>query len=290
MRRLVAAVFALLGPACELHAAQLDFSQPAKVLFSQVPGPTPGKPMSIGSYAMGCMSGAVPLPVTGPHWQVMRLSRNRNWGHPALLSFIERLSAKAPHAGWPGILVGDMGQSRGGPMLSGHASHEIGLDVDIWFTPMPQLLLTLQERETMAPLNLVADRDHLNLQTWTPNAGYMVKAAAQDPQVERIFVNATIKRELCATAGNDRAWLGKVRPWYGHDDHFHIRLACQPGSPLCKKQAPVPPGDGCDASLNYWFTDEPYRKATPPPPDQPPREVMMSDLPPACRDVLTQGR
>ena len=64
----------------------------------------------------------------------MRLSRNRNWGHPKLVEFLERLSAKGAKVGWPGLLVGDMAQPRGGPMLTGHASHQVGLDADIWLT------------------------------------------------------------------------------------------------------------------------------------------------------------
>ena len=41
------------------------------------------RPRSIGYYTHGCLAGGVALPINGPTWQVMRLSRNRNWGHPA---------------------------------------------------------------------------------------------------------------------------------------------------------------------------------------------------------------
>ena len=83
------------------------------------------------------------LPINGETWQVMRLSRNRNWAHPDLVALLERLAAKArKDAGWPGILVGDMSQPRGGPMLTGHASHQVGLDADIWLTPMPNRQLS----------------------------------------------------------------------------------------------------------------------------------------------------
>ena len=60
---------------------------------------------------------------------------NRNWGHPELIQFIEQLSEKAARNGWRGLLIGD--QPRGGPLLAGHTSHQLGLDVDIWLTPMP---------------------------------------------------------------------------------------------------------------------------------------------------------
>ena len=115
--------------------------------------------MAIGYYPRGCLQGGVPLPITGKTWQVMRLSRNRNWGHPELVKFLERFAPLAAKAtGWHGILVGDMAQPRGGPLPFGHLSHQIGLDVDIWFMPMPGHVLSKEEREKTSASNLVADR------------------------------------------------------------------------------------------------------------------------------------
>ncbi|MGD0027305.1 MAG: penicillin-insensitive murein endopeptidase, partial [Xanthobacteraceae bacterium] len=92
---------------------------PAKELFARKTQPLAGAARSIGSYADGCLAGGVALPITGHAWQVMRLSRNRNWGNPKLVEFIERLGNNAKKAGWNGLLVGDMSQPRGGPMLTG---------------------------------------------------------------------------------------------------------------------------------------------------------------------------
>ena len=108
-----------------------DPSNPARELFGRKTTPAQLRPESIGFYAKGCLAGGEALPINGPTWQVMRLSRNRNWGHPALIQFLERLSRNGAKAGWPGLLVGDMSQPRGGPMFTGHASHQIGLDADI---------------------------------------------------------------------------------------------------------------------------------------------------------------
>jgi penicillin-insensitive murein endopeptidase len=142
------------------------------------------------------------LPVSGETWQVMRLSRNRNWGHPALVEFIEELSGRAAHKGWPGLLIGDMSQPRGGPMLNGHASHQVGLDVDIWLTPMPDHQLTGQEREEMMATVVVAnDRKDVDRKVWTRADVALIKAAAEDPRVNRIFVNTAIKKALCRDAG-----------------------------------------------------------------------------------------
>jgi penicillin-insensitive murein DD-endopeptidase len=174
------------------------------------------------------------LPISGETWQVMRVSRNRNWGHPALLQFIEQLSERAARSGWPGLLIGDMSQPRGGPMLNGHKSHQVGLDVDVWLTPMPDRELTREEREEMMATVVVAkDRKDVDREVWTPAHVALVKAAAEDAQVNRIFVNTAIKKALCRDAGGDRTWLRKVQPWLGHDWHFHVRLNCPADNPEC---------------------------------------------------------
>src|SRR3954447_6840549 len=156
---------------------------PAKELFGAVKEPAPVSARAIGFYSHGCLAGAVALPVSGPAWQVMRLSRNRNWAHPALLALIEKLAEDAQAKdGWPGLLVGDISQPRGGPMLTGHASHQIGLDADIWLTPKPARTLSTPERETMSATNVVrGDRLDVN-RAWTADSMAVVRLAAQDPR------------------------------------------------------------------------------------------------------------
>ena len=261
-----------------------DPSTPAKELFGRASEPAPLAARTIGFYSRGCLAGGRPLPVNGPAWQVMRLSRNRNWGHPALLNFLERFAREVPRVShWPGILVGDMSQPRGGPMLTGHASHQVGLDVDVWLTPMPARELTRAEREEMSAINVVrADRLDVDPSKWTPDHLQVIKAAARDPQVQRIFVNAAIKKAICREATGDRSWLNKVRPYWGHDYHFHIRLTCPRGEEACREQDPVPPGDGCDASLDWWFSDAVLHPRPSPP--KPP--LTIAQLPAECRTVL----
>jgi penicillin-insensitive murein endopeptidase len=266
-----------------------DPKNPARELFGRKPTPAPLEARSIGFYTHGCLAGAVALPINGKTWQVMRLSRNRNWGHPELVAFLERLAAQVPKVSdWAGILVGDMSQPRGGPMLTGHTSHQIGIDADIWLTPMPKAPLSREAREEMSAVDmLAADKKDVDPKIWTMSHTAVIKAAAQDPKVERIFVNAAIKKALCRDAGNDRKWLHKVRPWYGHNYHFHVRMMCQPGSPECKGQEPPGGDEGCTAKeLDYWFRDA---ILNPPPPKEPvkPRPPLtMADLPPACKQVL----
>jgi len=261
---------------------------PAKELFGRKTEPTVQlQTRTIGFYAKGCLAGAQALPVNGPTWQVMRLSRNRNWGHPNLVRFLERLADQAPKTGWHGLLVGDMSQPRGGPMITGHASHQVGLDADIWLTPMPNRELTRFEREEMSATMVVAsDRRDVDPKIWTPAHTALIKAAAQDHDVARMFVNPAIKKALCREAGTDRAWLSKVQPWWGHDYHFHVRLNCPADSPDCKPQPARPTDDGCGKELTNWFTDEILHPKPDPKPPVPRPGPKMAELPPACRQVL----
>jgi penicillin-insensitive murein endopeptidase len=256
----------------------------AKVLFGRESTPTGGPPQAIGLYERGCLSGAIALPADGPNWQVMRPSRNRAWGHPVLIAFLERLAQKLPgEAGWPGLLVGDISQPRGGPMLTGHGSHQIGLDADIWLTPMPNRRLSPAERDSISATDVVAKNGmDVDPTVWTPQHRLLLEAVAREPVVERIFVNAAIKRALCRESRSDRAWIAKIRPWWGHDYHFHVRLSCPGGSPQCRDQAPPPPGDGCGKDLAWWFTEE----ALHPRPSLPQKPLLLGNLPPACAALV----
>jgi penicillin-insensitive murein DD-endopeptidase len=264
-----------------------DPGTPAKELFGRKTAPAPMESRTIGFYSKGCLAGAKALPINGKTWQVMRLSRNRNWGHPSLIAFLERLANQAPKTGWRGLLVGDMSQPRGGPMRTGHASHQVGLDADLWLTPMPARELTRHDREEMSATMVVAeDRLDVDPHVWTPAHLGVIRAAAKDHEVERIFVNAAIKKALCRDAGSDRTWLHKVQPWWGHDYHFHVRMRCPADSPQCTPQGPPGGGEGCGADLDKWFTDEILHPKPAPIPPKPKPPLRMADLPAACRQVL----
>jgi len=261
----------------------------AKELFGRKVLPAAMPTHVVGFYAKGCIAGAEALPINGENWQVMRLSRNRYWGHPNLIALLKRLADKAhKDAGWPGILVGDMSQPRGGPMLTGHASHQVGLDADIWLTPMPDRRLSREEREdTSAVMMVRADRLDVDPSVWTPNHLAVIRAAAQEPSVQRIFVNAAIKKALCREAKGDRGWLHKVRPMYGHDYHFHIRIKCPPGAAGCESQPEPAASDGCKpADLAYWFKDSVLHPKPPKVPPKPKPPITLAQLPAACRQVL----
>jgi penicillin-insensitive murein endopeptidase len=260
----------------------------AKELFGRKILPAAMPTRVVGFYAHGCIAGAQALPINGDTWQVMRLSRNRNWAHPDMVALLERLSVKAHEAGWPGLLVGDMSQPRGGPMFTGHASHQVGLDADVWLTPMPNRRLSRNEREEMSAVMMVrADRLDVDPHVWTANHLGVIRAAAQEPTVQRIFVNAAIKKALCREAKGDRSWLSKVRPMWGHDYHFHIRIKCPPGSGECESQPQPAASEGCSAGdLAFWFKDSVIHPKPPKVPPKPKPPMTMAQLPAACRQVL----
>ena len=245
-----------------------------------------------GGYAKGCLAGGVQLPETGPTWQAMRLSRNRNWGHPATIDFIQDLSkVAAKQPGWRGLYIGDISQPRGGPMLTGHRSHQIGLDADIWMLPGANLKLSRQKRENISSISLRRANGAYVNGNWSRAHHEIMKAAAKDRRVARIFVFPGAKVQMCKEAKGNRKWLRKIRPWWGHHYHFHVRLACPRGTRGCVDQAPPPPGDGCKEA-EQWVRDI----LNPPPPKPKPktknpkpqkrRELILADLPQQCSGVL----
>ncbi len=292
MIRIVLSILCFLGLTLAAQAAK-----PAKELFGHKKTPAQLKPASYGTYNKGCISGAERLDTDGSTWQSMRLKRNRQWGHPVLIEYLKRLSIDAKvYDGWPGLLVGDLSQPRGGPMLTGHRSHQVGLDADIWLMPMPEKRLSKKRRDSISAISVITDHKAVNPEIWTQKHARLIRRAASYDEVARIFVHPPIKKALCefATRNNDkdRRWLRKIRPWYGHHYHFHVRLKCQNGKRDCKNQPPPPPGDGCGKSLDWWLSDAPYKRPEPVKKKKkkkkykPKPPMTLADLPASCTAVL----
>ncbi len=289
---------AVVAPSTTKQKARKPLARPAKEIFGAVRSPSPLAARAIGFYSKGCLAGARALPIDGPAWQAMRLSRNRYWGHPNLIAMLERFAKSAQADGWPGLLVGDLSQPRGGPMLTGHASHQVGLDADIWLTPMPDRRLTAEEREQMSATSMLAAGDlAVDPKVWTPAHASLLKRAASLGDVERVLVHPAIKKALCASAegSTDRAWLAKVRPYWGHYYHFHVRIACPKDSAGCQTQATTPADDGCGKELADWYKllTRPVAPPAPPPPPgtpvvkpKPKPQLTLDQLPADCRAVV----
>jgi penicillin-insensitive murein endopeptidase len=289
----VALALTLLA-ACEAHKPPLAPAPPAPQAplggsaaeqFAAVHRASPGAPQVFGTYTRGCIGGAEQLPLDAPRWQVMNPSRNRAWGHPAMIRVVRTIADGVAADGFRGLLVGDLAQPRGGPSPSDHNSHQIGLDADIWLTPMPVRKLDASDLESYEPPSMV-DFDRLRVNhLFGPAQVSMLTHAAKMPDVERIFVSPPIKRALCERAPGP--WLRKVRPWRGHSSHMHVRIACPADSDDCKPQDAPPEGDGCGAELQSWFDDRSWMR--PSTGRYVPEAPMGLDaLPAACRRVLTE--
>lgn len=251
----------------------------AKTPWQEVTHPVAGAPQAIGTFSNGCIIGAQALPLQSSDYQVMRVDQNRYYGHPHLLSFITRLSASVKRRTSAHVLIGDMGMPAGGRFSSGHASHQSGLDVDIWLQ-LPKQRWSQQQLLKPEPIDLVAQNGRqINPRVWQPEVTTLVKLAAKDSAVTRIFVHPAIKKQLCADAGQDRDWLRKVRPWFGHRAHMHVRLRCPADSRECQEQPTPPLGDGCGAELTSWF--QPRQPA----PDSP-SKILPPPLPSSCQALI----
>jgi len=227
--------------------------------------PSNGDAEAIGGYAAGCLQGAVALPLHGNGYQILRPAERRYYSHPVLKQYVLDLARQAKKAGLPDILVGDMAMAKGGPFSSGHRSHQTGLDTDIWFRFTDKKLTTAQ-LNTLQPVNMVNFKKNRVNASFTDEQTTLLKLAAQDPRVERIFVNPPIKLAMCNQFQNGtNPWLGKLRPWFGHSAHFHVRLHCPLGSKDCEPQKPVPAGDGCGEELHSWLTNAATVSSTPQP-------------------------
>jgi penicillin-insensitive murein endopeptidase len=280
MRRGLAAL--LIATGLTAGAALPAAAQPE---WGKVAAPAPGAARIFGSYTNGCIAGARSLPPEGPGHQVVRMSRNRYFGHPETIDYLLNFGRRVAGANLGIALIGDMSQPRGGPMAFGHASHEIGLDADVWFRldlpPLPRIA-----RENLDLPSMVDPvKRRVDPKRFTDRQAELLRFAALDPRVARIFVNPAIKLALCERPWADRSWLRLIRPWHGHDEHFHIRLNCPADQPNCVPQDPPPPGDGCGEDLESWL-----RKPVPAP-QVPRREPVRPTpsppaMPPACHSVL----
>lgn len=247
--------------------------------------PAPGPARAIGETSRGCLAGAASLEPEGPGYQVMHLERRRHFGHPDLVAMVRGLGQATQRERLGLLHVGDLSQPRGGPTTYGHRSHQNGLDVDVWFALDPSLSNSTDtlRSNVRAPSLLRDSGEGLNRFLWEERHRRVLELAARFPRVDRIFVNPHIKRELCRTTRGDRSWLRKIRPWWGHDDHFHARLFCPPGSPECETQDSLPPGEGCDHSLDWWFR---LSSTLPRPGPKTPRDIPISRMPEGCRTLL----
>ncbi len=250
------------------------------------PGPAPGPARVVGGPGAGCIAGAVRLPDIAPGLQTVRASRSAFWGHPDVIAALLLLGERAKAAGLPDLYMNDISRPRGGPM-AGHASHQVGLDADVYLDiTTPRRALSAAERDAIDLPGLVrADQRGVEPARWKPGHVTLLRLAAELPGVDRVLVNAAIKQQLCREVpAGQRDWLRRIRPFYAHAAHMHIHFRCPAGQAACGELPPIPPGDGCDASPQWWF-DRLDAPPAPPPAVRKPAPKPM--VPAACGPILT---
>ena len=221
---------------------------------SQLITTTQTKSYSIGKTNNGCILGAQALPLQGEGYLVVHLERHRHYGHPLLIQTLQTLAKQAQQQKIGLLQIGDLGQARGGALPFGHRSHQSGLDADVWFNLDPSSYIDANKhRSNIKQFSMLNKKGKGLNSRWTNQHRKLLELAAKIAEVDRIFVNPSIKQDLCETVTGNRHWLRKIRPWYHHDKHFHLRLQCPESSSDCIKQAPILEGEGCDASLAWWF-------------------------------------
>lgn len=270
-----------LFPSLSLSATAPSESQ-LFTKWAKVKKPTQGPSQSIGAYDAGCLLGAQKLLADGKGFALMRPSRKRNYSHPELQTFLQTLGEKLQEKKMPLLLVGDASPPRGGPMRSGHASHQTGLDVDLWLK-MSEKRPTRGQRESWGAPSFVQGRKTLR-KTWTKTQTDLIATALAIPSVNRIFVSPPIKRYFCDNY-KDNEWLYKLRAWWGHEEHIHVRLNCPAENPNCTSQTPLNSTEnGCGTELDWWYSkeaDENWEKMRA---DRTPRAF--PQLPEACQTLV----
>ena len=277
------------APAFSRSAAQGHYEEKPTVwakIKQPVANPTPE---AVGGYANGCQLGAQVLPEHGEGYRDIRRSRGRFYAQPQTIEMVQYIGRHLAAKYDEEILIGDLSQPAGGLMSYAHASHQNGLDVDVYFATTPKntqhsALYESPRNETFYELG---DRAAgvVYPGRFKPIFRDALYLAAIHPNTARIFINPVIKLHLCRTEA-DTSWLEKLRPWNGHNAHFHLRLKCS-GS-LCSNQDPVPPGDGCDADLEKWVADQSEAFRNPKAPKKPAKPRKKKPLPEICRNILSQ--
>jgi len=241
----------------------------------------------VGTAGAGCIAGAEELPSRGDGFVTIHRSTSYFWGAPHTIAAVENLAKHAVAMGLGEIYVGDLSPRLGGPLPGQHASHQRGLDADIWLSAGPRLPVTDATQANTTPPSLVRpDRRDIVPELFTPEIVSLIRMAAELPDIDRVLVNPAIKAHLCRIAGHDRGWLHRVRPWYGHSAHMHLGFRCPTDQTECVPMAPPPAGDGCDSTLDWWFAqlDHPAPIGKPPPA----RPPSTPSLPAFCRALLAK--
>lgn len=206
---------------------------------------------AIGFYSDGCMVDDYQLSQFDGNFELVNAWRNRHWAHGRAVNFIAYFTDTMANKNIGPIKISDVSQHGGGDVSPSHASHQMGLDIDIW------LANGNEEYQDVVQGSSVNEELFEKF-----HARDMYRTAVANSNVQRIFVNPAIKQYLCRTE-SDTSWLRKLRPMSGHTGHMHVRLYCTDFDEDCIPQFEIGPGSGCNEVLSpdfdpYFFADEMY--------------------------------
>lgn len=209
-----------------------------------------------GDYNRGCLTESAALPEYGIGYQSTRRSRQMFYAHPETIKAIETLGAKVFTEGLGTVLIGNLSKKNGGPLFEHSISHQNGLDFDVSYFVSKEPLSDVMSQNYEFKSLLGYEKNKLNQKLWDEKIAELLKVTAELPQVERILVDPLIKKQLCETEKQEE-WFSKIRPWFKHDNHFHVRLKCPQDSPDCVPQAPPSRDFGCEGpEFEWWFSEE----------------------------------
>lgn len=205
---------------------------------------------AIGFYSKGSMINAIQFPLEDDGLIKLFRPRNRAWATTDLVSVVQAAIGdyRSIYANSEQIQIGDVANEHGGS-IGLHASHQNGLDADIAYLRLDH---GIQDPNSVAGFeeSFVKSNQISNNFDFERNWA-LVKALVSSGKINRIFVDKSIKRELCEKARiwgeytPDLEYLRRLRPWPNHDDHMHVRITCPDTSPQCLMQAEPPAGNGC---------------------------------------------
>ncbi|NDD92139.1 penicillin-insensitive murein endopeptidase [bacterium] len=257
--------------------------------WTKIKSPAQGQAESIGTPSAGCLRGAAALKDQGEGYKLVRPSRGRYFGHPRLIEAVEQAAETLAKQKKPPLLIADLGLPRGGPTLSAHSSHQTGLDVDIWYLRYKpwknRKNVRKAEREKLQATPMVDPKNLKALPAFGKEERAVLQLFAENPEVDRILVHFAIKKALCQTVPQE-PWIRKIRPWFGHDHHFHVRMKCSATDRLCRTATdPLPEGNSCDQSLDWWWSEEARQDETKNVNRQ--EHPVMPELPAECTPLAT---
>ena len=208
-----AALGLLLGQGAGRAASDTPAPAPATTIPAAQPVPAPVHPSrALGKPFAGRLVDGVQLPPEGADfftWDpILKRSPNRDWrryGTDRLLATLAQVLAeyRVRHPGAPRVGIGDLSRPHGGDFgprygRPGHASHQNGLDVDVYY---PR-------------------KDGLERRPYSPRL--IDRGLAQD--LVDLFVEAGVQYVFVGPRVGLRGPSRVVQPLVLHDDHMHVRI------------------------------------------------------------------